>query len=236
MSSEQSPVNAKSHLIDGIVIIVSILIAFGLDAWWDGHSARKVEQAHLAALRVDFEQTREHLQEAIEHETRSVALARQLTAGAGIAPVVEGMLDSMMYELFSMPTFEPVQGAYHELLSSGELALIRDKPLRKALASWESRIDNYKTREKWLYDIWNLFIAPYLMQEISMMQIMPDSLLKDRPPNPFPRDHAVALNDRYFHNIVVHRWVAAADVLKSLGELRQANEQILEQLTAGDND
>ena len=41
---------------EGLVVIASILIAFALDAWWDRQAERRVEEAHLHALRSDYQQ------------------------------------------------------------------------------------------------------------------------------------------------------------------------------------
>lgn len=46
---------------DVILIVVSILIAFSLDAWWDGLKERRVQSAQVATLLAEFETARDSL-------------------------------------------------------------------------------------------------------------------------------------------------------------------------------
>ncbi len=36
--------------VEGVVIVVSILLAFGLQAWWDGRQEREEQEAYLTAV------------------------------------------------------------------------------------------------------------------------------------------------------------------------------------------
>lgn len=40
-------INLPQLLIDGVVIVISILLAFGIDAWWDQHQQGVEEQIVL---------------------------------------------------------------------------------------------------------------------------------------------------------------------------------------------
>ena len=40
--------------LEGLVIILSILFAFGIDAWWAGVNERERERGYLLALREEF--------------------------------------------------------------------------------------------------------------------------------------------------------------------------------------
>ena len=41
---------STTRLAEGAVIVLSILVAFGLDAWWDYAKQRDAETDHLRAL------------------------------------------------------------------------------------------------------------------------------------------------------------------------------------------
>lgn len=219
---------AASLFLEGFVILVSILAAFGLHAWWGQIQDREAEADHLQLLRSDFLETRRRLQATEDHERRVIEVARGLLKPEG-EPPDGAVLDALLYDLWSLPTFEPVDGALQELLSSGGLRLIRDETLRRALAAWPSEVEGYRRREGWAQDVWNLFDAPYVMREQSLIQIFRGRLGDDLP-NSHPRDHAQQLDDPYFQNLVAHRWVAALDVLGSLERVRDQNELILARL------
>ncbi len=44
-------------LVEGVVIVGSILLAFAIDAWWDGRQDRTQEQAYLRMLATDMQET-----------------------------------------------------------------------------------------------------------------------------------------------------------------------------------
>jgi len=213
----------------GLVIVVSILAAFGLDASWGMLQERETEAAHLLNLRRDFVETSARLSETEEHERRSAELALRLLGSGPSVPPEE--LDTALFDLWAVPTFEPVTGALGELIASGQLRLIRDELLRSSLAAWDSDVEGYRRREQWSQDNWNLFVAPYIMREMSLAQLAAGALVGG-PSNDYPRDHVQLLDDPYFHNLVTHRWIAAQDVLASLVQVRARCDEIIERLEA----
>jgi len=64
-------------LAEGVVIVVSILLAFAIDAWWDETRERGREKTVLAGLRSEFEANRTRLMANLaEHEgTRAAAVS-----------------------------------------------------------------------------------------------------------------------------------------------------------------
>ena len=52
-------------LVEGVVIVGSILLAFGIDAWWDARKERDRESQLLVGLLGDFETTRSDLEQRL---------------------------------------------------------------------------------------------------------------------------------------------------------------------------
>ena len=50
---------------EGFVIVISILLAFAIDAWWDDRTQRKQEQEHLLAMRDEFQASISGLEEVL---------------------------------------------------------------------------------------------------------------------------------------------------------------------------
>jgi len=226
----EQPVHRFHYLVaESAMIVLSILAAFALDAWWDGLQEREAEQAHLAALQADFLETSARLAVTEQHEMRVISNTRRLL-GIGDEPVPKGKaLDAMLFDVWSLPALEPVNGSVEDLISSGQLRLIRDERLRSALAAWDSDVEQYQRREGWAQDNWNLLVAPFVTREMSIAQLAKD-YLEDLPDDPDPRDHSELLGDRYTRNLLVHRWITAKDVLASLQRLRERCDLILARL------
>ena len=67
----------RSAMRDVFLIVVSILIAFGLDAWWSGRMALEEERLALSAIRADFGAARVELDSVL---LLNAADARAITA------------------------------------------------------------------------------------------------------------------------------------------------------------
>ena len=62
--------------VEGVVIVLSILLAFGIDAWWDELGDRRSEREALVRLQGEFERNRT-LIESGSGQFRDVAAASQ---------------------------------------------------------------------------------------------------------------------------------------------------------------
>jgi len=220
---------AGTRALEAAVIVLSILIAFGLDAWWDYAKQRTAETDHLQALLSDFQETRPGLEATIAHGERIIDHAKLLAAATGTtSPLTGAEMDARLVELVSLPTLEPVVGAYEELIAAGNLRLITDKELRSALAGWGANLRSYATRERWATDQWNLVNAPFLLEQMSLAQLIPGGALGADLANPYERDHTQLLQRPYFHNLVIYRWIAAKDVVQSGEQLLRRLDQIVD--------
>lgn len=123
------------------IVTVGILLAFALDAWWDGRASSRQEQFHLRALAADFRQNAERLKAMIELQDRVstscmdlLAIARGREAGSSDS------IRRLMPQVFNSARYEPVMGAYEALVNSAGLTLIRDEALRGALAEFAAQV------------------------------------------------------------------------------------------------
>ena len=54
MTASRQPIPWTRVLVEGVVIVGSILMAFGIEAWWDGAQERAEEAQLLASLAEEF--------------------------------------------------------------------------------------------------------------------------------------------------------------------------------------
>jgi hypothetical protein len=123
-----------------LIVTVGVLLAFGLNAWWVERGARIDEQTHLRALARDFELNVAIYEAMLEKEDLVVRstlellqLARKETDADPVAVtrLMNGVLTSFREE--------PALDAYHALVNSAGLALLRDDQLRGDLAGFAGR-------------------------------------------------------------------------------------------------
>lgn len=117
---------------EGVVIVVSILLAFGIDAWWDGQQRHDEERQVLSqlaqGLRVDREEFQRRLDLHRDQEADVIALVDDLRIGPESGAHIRDRLGS----LFDWIGVTANAAPYESLKSSG-LDLIASENLRLAL-------------------------------------------------------------------------------------------------------
>lgn len=134
--------STKRLILEMLVVVVSILIAFSLDAWWEGRAEARTETAHLRAIRSDFEQNVARLSARVDRQQQIADASRRLlVAISSETPPVRDSVGTLLSQVFSSGRFVPVMGAYEAVISSGGLAQVRDDSLRLALADFASLLE-----------------------------------------------------------------------------------------------
>jgi hypothetical protein len=143
-------------ITESAVIILSILAAFALDAWWDERKERVEEREVLEALHAEFTAARERieryqgLQERVMNSTESVLGAVRDGMNRGSETVT--LADSTLGLTFIPPTLSVSLGTLNGLTSGGRLDIIEDRALRTALGSWGAELAELAEEEEFLRD------------------------------------------------------------------------------------
>ena len=142
---------------EGVVIVGSILLAFGIQALWDGRVDRREEAESLQALHADFLGTVEELDRvAGSHRLRLAAASELLGISApGLRALARDSLQTLLRLSTRTTTIDPPIATLKSLIASGELALISDKVLRSRLAGWNGLLDDHEGTQELL-----LMLAP----------------------------------------------------------------------------
>jgi hypothetical protein len=130
--------------------MVSILLAFGIEAWWAERGERIEEREVLRGLATEFAAYQERLvRDASRAETARRLLAEILsTNSAGFSSALAvAEVDSALFYMVVVPTFDSEGGTLDALLTSGRLELIQDVHLRARLASWPPIIADIRDNE-----------------------------------------------------------------------------------------
>jgi hypothetical protein len=166
--SENSSRPLSAYLKETVVIVVSILLAFGVDAWWDGLDQAERRDALLAALAADLATSEQLLDvgsalHADVHEAaaRWLRLARSGDDAATHALVADSLVSGMQWAIVTRPPDETVRAA----LENGDLSLLENQELLAALAGWQAAIRYLNDTEAIGVDQWYRDISPYLRRQ-----------------------------------------------------------------------
>lgn len=201
-------------VIEGLVIVVSILLAFGIDAWWDELQERERERTYLVALRSEFAFTGEQQAEPLSRaraRTRHAAEALIAQAqGAQRAP--DDSLYWWMSGLSQQLEFDPPRAVLDDLISSGESHLIQSDSLRLALALFDALLEQLRHADEQAWTTWEQRIQPFLegrVPRVDRLRRGTFGTLGELPfgPSPHPTDWTAVFGQRDFESMLAERWM-----------------------------
>ena len=136
--------SAKRQIVDVIAIVLSILLAFAIDAWWDERKERAEEREVLQSLYVEFKSNRDEAALVVKvHEVavHSVATLMKMS-GDEILALSTDEVEKQLRFFASPRTFDAVRGSVDALTSSGKLGILRSRELREALTTFMNIIED----------------------------------------------------------------------------------------------
>ncbi len=142
--SEPRSIPWISIAIEAAAIVMSILLAFAIDAWWTEKKESDVEYVALQALRSDFVSSREQIRRVLVslEEARANFARFQSATPAELAEIDPDAIRPIISALFKNHTFDPVTATLDALANDGRLGLISDAQLLRHLSRWRSDLDN----------------------------------------------------------------------------------------------
>lgn len=150
MSPSNSALPWSRILAEGVVIVVSILLAFAIDAWWDRSQDRAREQAYLRLLETDLTATLENNARFSANADATDRVNAQLVQ-AYYKPLVPPA-DSLRRWLAMVSqggwVVQPRLGTAQSLVSSGDLALIRGDSLKLAIRDYLTNMNAFEGFEE----------------------------------------------------------------------------------------
>ena len=157
-------------LAQSLAVILSILLAFSIDAWWDSRQEVQRERELMIGLLADFRSSRPGL------EARLV-LARRMAAGtAGFLdlagayedPTALTVPDSLVLSVLGGPTYEPTTNTLDAAVASGEIERLTSDELRAKLADWRRMLSDTREDELEVRRITNEQLAPLLARSLDL--------------------------------------------------------------------
>ena len=169
--------NSAKLALEGVVVVISVLIAFALDAWWSDRQLQQETAEDLAI--VQFE-----LSENIRLIGVTTDIIDQVLAANNdlIAELVD-QADSksvsveditLWWALLNNPTLDLSFGATDAWIADGRLGAIGSPALRQRLASIRGKVGDVVEEQHVARDISVQSIYPLIMDEIGDIQYIQD--------------------------------------------------------------
>ena len=161
---------SSQYVVEGFLIVVSILVAFAIDAWWEERGARTEERRVLTALRAEFQENAERLPEYIAKSnfaaTEAAKLIHDIQNVAKGGRIVATAEQLMAFTVFG--SFDPARGAFDAMLQSGELKYIGNQALRGRLVRWPTLIADAVENDLFLRTVAGPRVFDYLSKRVDL--------------------------------------------------------------------
>lgn len=138
-------------LVEGVVIVVSILLAFGIEAAWEERGERRSERLALQALHAEAVANRDLLTSVIERVRADVGRVEDFydTPLEDLESVPQEVASSQVLQSLWRPnTYALKDGALEGLVRAGRLELIESAELRRRLVDWQGEATDLDERHE----------------------------------------------------------------------------------------
>ena len=209
-------------LIEGGVIVASILLAFAIDAWWGQRVAARQTRQALLAMQAELVENKAYFNDAVEVWQRSEDAGFALLQRTGPNVSVEDpeAVVALIGDLMLRPdTKPPSTGAAMSLVSEGTLSRVRSRELRQSLSMWPSYIEgqqelmNVFSNAALLWQRLLLYVPSLDFDRVNGMASVPEVreafASRATTASRFPSDWSGLLSDRQFESGVTERTMGA---------------------------
>ena len=225
--------------IEGSTIVLSILVAFGIEAAWEERKERVREREAIEQLISEFEVVRDRLvslDSVYEHGPfRGKAPLRELLGlmGSERGAFSDARLDSLVASSLGGIEPELPDGALSAVVASGQLALIRSDSLRISLAEWMPHRETVQADAEGIGELTSDHLLPFLWSQASVRAVDVNTRYHvELGFGPFDRDHWPLLQSRMFENLINERLTILEAASGRLSEALDHAEVVLSLLRA----
>ena len=218
--------------------MLSILLAFSIDAWWEERQKTNDERTLFIALKAEFDINLAKIEKELSYRHAvDESIMQILEAGAGETNINPDELDKLIGDLVWWGSAEFQTGALVSTLQGGFLSLIENEELRHLLAGLPAEYEHMRALERQDKETLPNQLYPYIFKNISLPQI--SNTLTVRPgtgenpsPSKYPvgtyRDHSPVLEESEFLSIVTQSRYDQIDAIWRYGILRAKITQAAE--------
>lgn len=232
---ERPPRRSKSDLlVESALIVVSILVAFWVDASWDAFTARGRMRARLEAVRSELVDNLRVLEAGEAECARVLGANLHLITLMGPSPaaITPDSLAGLIDTSFPGTPPEMATSALQAMISAGEFAEIESPELQHSLAAWLTGSVAERRRVGALHAEQLQKTLDYLRKVMPTEHVIARNSLVDMPPSSFPLDVERVLSDPEVESVFGNLGILKSFLCSQEETDRQTVKELLDQLAA----
>jgi hypothetical protein len=211
--------NWSSTIIELVVLALGIFLAFQVDRWYERVRSESDEREFLAALSEDFAATKDSFVAVKDRHIESTESAIRLLGYQIDEPI--DIDNRTFYGLFAdiqlIRTADIRRSTYDFLISSGQIAVIRDPRLRRQMSEFFARVDGTSAdMSQDLRSYWRGTFEPYVQEHldhVALMHAVHERENMDLEPTLSPTQFHDVIGTPDFEAIVSDKWHVSSDLV-----------------------
>jgi len=202
--------------VEAAAIVVSILLAFAIDAWWEERNLQAVVVGHLSGLSYDYATNRAGLIDVSDRHGRSVRAIEDILI-LGSDPGNELDHDEFyrrMREVNITRKFSVVRRTYDSLISAGLVESIPSEDLKRAIAGFYNFVKRIENAQEDMQAIQTFILEPYISKNLdhaALMVVTHPEAGRIRPSRPANQFRDIIGTDE-FEGVLVTKWHVSQDL------------------------
>lgn len=151
-------------IAESSAIVISILLAFSIDAWWTERQETVREERQIQALIAEFEGNRSTLDYDLDRLREVTSNLDDLINNLSSVSVGDDVtvFDRYFWSVRQGGIVDPSTGTLDAMISSGDLGLLQNESLRSALSEWSAKLDQIQTDQQTLRNFTGSELIPYI--------------------------------------------------------------------------
>jgi hypothetical protein len=227
----------RSALLEGVAVLLGILAAFSIDAWWDLRSEQQDRRSYLVAIATELEANRELILEDFESLDAWIEQGTQFlddVVALDANPTYDEVRN-MVWETGPNQTTPLLRAAVDDLVSSGGISLIESAELRRSIARYIRALDRDADEQEDVRLNFQQFVLPYHIDHVSFADYNWEQAIGvEESETSFELDLDAFVENRDYANRLISRMLGYSNLRETHGDLLVAIDetlQLLEQST-----
>jgi hypothetical protein len=131
-------------ILNGAGIVLSILLAFAIDAWWDARAQRLQEEVMIGGLRQDFATNLDQLERIVSEYHQQDLLLEAYFSMPTPETETEAETEVLRFTLALLwaDIFDPTMANMEMMINAGSFDLISDREIQALLWTWKRQFED----------------------------------------------------------------------------------------------
>jgi type II secretory pathway pseudopilin PulG len=157
----------STYLLELLVVIIGISIAFSLENWSESKKKTKNEINYLSSLRTDLQEDIKEIQTIMDSSEVLIQNITELFSLLYRSQSSDEIKIHHVTSTYSAPYFNAKDGTYTSLVNSGALEIIENYELKSSISNlYNVHYDEMERLDDFVKNLVNNQIYPYMLAEI----------------------------------------------------------------------